>query len=742
MRKPLLIICFPNRKRSIGLAITLAMLLVCAYVGFRGRAQAAELTVQANFAAQQSLSPLAPLALNFNRPLAATEGRLAVFIGVTDMTALFTVTPNELRYTPKAFPLPAGESPVIVYLVSPREVWKEIARFTLHVANDQSAAANAASQTEAASESPRKARKWGLDKATINRTLTVNVEAQPVAKHFPAATRPERPTYTDVTMQGTIRTEIARGPFSSHTNFDLVGASFPGQALRFGELGDDAPNIDLSSYLMQFQFRKAQVTMGHVSFGTNRFLMDSFSSRGMTVAVPINKRLDVAVAALNGTSIVGWNNFIGLDRRKHQVVSGTLGYEFLPERPGGLRIEANLLHGSLLPLSNFNQGNITDAEQSKGYGFRLQASDKSQRLRADAGFARSRFNNPRDPSLEIAQGVSIAPARANTSNAHYVEASYDLLRDLALTKTKKANLTLGYRHERVAPLFRSIAVTTQANRLQHQYELIGSIGDVTVSFTNFNFNDNLDNLTSILKSFTRRNNLLIGAPLASLWGDATKPKAWLPRVSYSYDRTHQFAPVLPTNADFKLPQLPNQISTNQTLSTEWQAGKWRVGYRYEDTLQDNHADRDFSTLRNGVHGFTLGLTPTKSLDVNVELSRENLQSRDANANKDKERNDLALRFASYITWRMTKDSVFTATLSDSLARSLGDLSLSSNGRNIGYDLQWSHGFGWGKSEPRKIQAQFYIRYSNQYSRSFDALFGINNRTRSRTLNTGLSFTFS
>ena len=397
----------------------------------------------------------------------------------------------------------------------------------------------------------------------------------------------------------------------------------------------------------------------------------------------------------------------------------------------------------MLPLSNFNQGNITDAEQSKGFGFRLLASDKSQRLHVDAGFARSRFNNPRDPSLE--QGTSIAAARANTSNAHYVEASYELLRNLSLTEKTKANLTLSYRHERVAPLFRSVVTTAQANKLQHQYELIGSIGEFTLSFTNFNFHDNLDNLASILKAFTRRNSLTLGAPLASFWGDATKPKPWLPRVSYSYDRTHQLAPVLPTNADFKLPQLPNQISTNQTFSTEWEAGKWRVGYRFNDTLQDNHADREgvptLATLRNGVHGFTLGLT-TKSLDLNVELSRENLQSRDTNANKDKERNDLALRFASYLTWRMTKDCVLTASLSDSLAHSLGDLSLLSNGRNIGFDLQWTRGFGWGKEEPRKVQGQFYIRLSNQYARSFDALFGIRNLTRSRTLNTGLSFTFN
>lgn len=731
MCRPIIRICFQSSKRSGGLTIALVTLLMCAYVGFRVRAQAPELTVQANFTAQQTLEPLAPIVLTLNRPLTTTEGRLAVFIGVTDMSALFTVTANELRYAPKAFPLPAGESPMIVYLVSSRETWQEIARFTLRVAAD--------STTEAANESPRKARKWGFDKAEVNRTVTVNIEAQPVAKHFPISTRPARSTYTDVTLQGSLRTELARGVFGMQSNFDIVGASFAGQALRFGELGNDAPQIDLSNYLMQFQLRKAQVSMGHVSFGSNRFLMDSFASRGVTVAVPINKRFDVAVAALNGTSIVGWNNFIGLDRRKHQVVSGTLGYEMLPERPGGLRIEVNVLHGSLLPISNFNQGNITDAEQSKGYGVRVKASNKSERLRADIGFARSRFNNPRDPSLE--QGINIAPARANTSNAHYVEASYDVLRDFALTKNRKANLTLGYRHERVAPLFRSVAVTTQANRLQHQYEVNGNLGDVTVSFTNFNFNDNLDNLASILKSFTRRSDLIVGVPLTTLWGDASKLKTWLPRVSYSYDRTHQFAPVLPTNADFRLPQLPNQISTNQTLSTEWQKDKWRVGYRYNDTLQDNHADNNIATLRNGVHSFTLGLTPTKALDVNVELSREKLQSRDTNANKDKERNDRTLRFTSLITWRMTKDSVFTLTLSDMLSRSLGDLSLTNNGRNIGYDAQWSHSFGWGKSEPHKVQGQFFMRYANQYSRAFDVLFGLNNRTRSRTMTAGLSFTF-
>jgi hypothetical protein len=60
---------------------------------------------------------------------------------------------------------------------------------------------------------------------------------------------------------------------------------------------------------MQFQIGRVKVALGHVSFGSNRFLIDSFSSRGITVGIPVNKRLDFSLTVLNGTSIVGWNNF-------------------------------------------------------------------------------------------------------------------------------------------------------------------------------------------------------------------------------------------------------------------------------------------------------------------------------------------------------------------------------------------------------------------------------------------------
>jgi hypothetical protein len=400
-----------------------------------------------------------------------------------------------------------------------------------------------------------------------------------------------------------------------------------------------------------------------------------------------------------------------------------------------------VLQGSLLPISNFNEGNITDAEQSKGFGLRVQASNKSERLRADAGFARSRFNNPNDPTLT--QGLTVAPARAATRNAHYVEVGYDVLRDRKVTESKKANLTVNVRHEQVAPLFRSVAADTQANKFQNQFEVIGSVGEFTLTASNFRFHDNLDNIPSVLKAFTRRQNLLFGAPLASLSRNPEKPSRWLPTLSYSFDRTHQFALALPSNAEFKPSQIPNQISTNHTFSSDWQTDHWRFGYRFNQSLQRNRADDVLipATLGNVVHGVSIGWKVTRSLDVSFEVSRENLQSLDGNANKDQERHDRTLRYGGTFAWRITQHSAFTFNLNDTLGRSLGDLSLSSNSRNLGYDAQWSHSFARESGRLSKVKAQFYIRYANQYARSLDVLFGLNNLTRSQVWNTGLNFTF-
>src|SRR6185436_5788405 len=118
--------------------------------------------------------------------------------------------------------------------------------------------------------------------------------------------------------------------------------------------------------------------------------------------------------------------------------SATWSFEFLPKRPNGLRLETSYMNGSLLPRTHFNQATVTDTERSRGWGLRLVASDPAQRLQLEGGFARSLFTNPADPLLN--QGFQVVPVRATTRNAHYLDVSYQLLRELTVSQTRKANL--------------------------------------------------------------------------------------------------------------------------------------------------------------------------------------------------------------------------------------------------------------------------------------------------------------
>ena len=98
--------------------LTIGLVWASIYLATDGAAQQQtaqpELVVQASFNAQIPVSPDAQIELRLNRPLANAEGRVAVLLGQTDLTALFIATENVLRYGPPALPLPptrAGRRP-------------------------------------------------------------------------------------------------------------------------------------------------------------------------------------------------------------------------------------------------------------------------------------------------------------------------------------------------------------------------------------------------------------------------------------------------------------------------------------------------------------------------------------------------------------------------------------------------------------------------------------------------------
>src|SRR5687767_8180529 len=84
------------------------------------------LTVTPNFMGRD-LTFGEPVELKLNRSLMARDGRLAIFLGDTDVTALFSATDNKLTYVPQAAFLPEGDHKLIVYSVADSGDWKSLA---------------------------------------------------------------------------------------------------------------------------------------------------------------------------------------------------------------------------------------------------------------------------------------------------------------------------------------------------------------------------------------------------------------------------------------------------------------------------------------------------------------------------------------------------------------------------------------------------------------------------------------
>jgi hypothetical protein len=264
---------------------------------------------------------------------------------------------------------------------------------------------------------------------------------------------------------------------------------------------------------------------------------------------------------------------------------------------------------------------------------------------------------------------------------------------------------------------------------------MGNLGEMMASVSYLRFNDNLAGIQSVLKSLTRNTTIAVGAPLGPMLAGAAKSSTWLPRVSYNFAQVHQFAAGVPVNGGFGIDpsNVPDQLSTNQSFVADWQVNKTRFGYRFNRSFQDNRqAGRQLNDLRNIVNGFTLGLNPHQSLDVNLELASESAN------NKEAARTDRMLRVTCNFNWRPTANSAVTANLSNTAAGSSGGVS---NSRNTEFDFQWSWRFGFERDRFRKLQSQFFIRYSDRFARSIDRMFLLNSATRLQTLNTGLNLTF-
>jgi len=148
------------------------------------------------------------------------------------------------------------------------------------------------------------------------------------------------------------------------------------------------------------------------------------------------------------------------------------------------------MDGSILSQSSVNQGAITDAEASNGMSVRVLASGLKQRFKLDAGWAQSTFDNALDPGLN--QGFNVVDVAEATNEARYLDATLNVLKNVGLGGRRTASLTVGLKHERVDPLYRTVATGVRADNLQNQLDLRALIAGLTFQAMFLDAEDNLD----------------------------------------------------------------------------------------------------------------------------------------------------------------------------------------------------------------------------------------------------------
>jgi hypothetical protein len=647
------------------------------------------------------------LRLRVNRAPAAGEGRLAIVVGDTDVTDLVAAYEGVLEYRPAPVPLRAGEYDVAVYLVPPQGEWREIARLPIRVRTAS-----------------------GLER----RSFTPKLDVQGL-KLLDESVHPEQDPGADSPDAASLNLQLGGDAERSGWRFkgasQMLGVTEAQNALRFAQEGVDAPRFDLSDYSLRYEHvedTNKYFALGHVSYNQHRHLIPAFSSRGTMLGARLGNAGSMSFAALNGTSVAGWNNFFGLANNKHRVMATRLGFELRPKRPGALRVDADYLDGSLQPENNFNGANIGDAQTNRGWGLRLAGSTPAGRLRFEAGYARSAFENPSDPSLS--QGLDLVPVAREERGAQYLDVDWTLLQGKAFGNQRQANLSLALRHERIDPQYASVAATLQADQLRNSVQLGGSSGPLQFQASYSQLEDNLDGIRTILTTRTRRTDAMFSLPLAELFRPG-KTASWLPSASYTFNRVHQFGAGVPPDSGFNASHVPDQLSDQHLLSLDWRGQRWSLGYRVNASDQDNRQpgreQSDFQSMR---HALTTSFNPHPRLDLNLELSRDR--------NYAAEQGTVTRTRNAGAGFRLSVTGSLVLSATAGLTRSEDD-PRTSESENSFLDASLTYRFEWSRANDRGLAGQLFLRYADRAQQAHDELFGFDTDSRTRTVVGGVNF---
>jgi hypothetical protein len=686
-------------------AVATGVLLVASTQVATARSQAAIEATWPDRPPDGWLSSRDVIRISLDRPLAPSEGRLAIVIGDADWTGLCDIARDGLVCRPSVVSLPQGERELSLHLVAREGVWREIARWPLKVRLP-----------------------GGFERATATPAVEVQFKGQPRQRRTPALPPTDRDTYRDTSLSASFGTTLLKNGWTTRGSVALLGASYAPERLRFGQLQQEAPAVDLATYLVSAESAHGRVTAGHVQFNPHRHLVADFGARGVSALLRPARALDIELGATSATSLVGWSTPLGFTSSDHRVFGLTVGVEAVPRRPGALRIAGSVVDGQRRPQAGVTQGLVSDAQRSRGAGLRVLSSAGAERFSLDAGIARTRFESPDDAGL--AQGLALTRIDPTTRSARFVDASFAVVHNARIGQTQSASVVVGGHHEQVDPLYRSVAAASvQSDQQRNAVDMTVSLGPASARVSHERSRDNLADIGSILTTRNHKWEATAMVPLGGLGRPTSSP--WLPLLGYQWLRLHQAGDGLPVNAGFdSLSQVPDQLNTIHAIGVDWQRVTWRAGYRHNRSFQDNRqVGRAAADFLNATNVISFGLMPSTAMDIGLEVGFDGAE------NRETAREDLTRRLAVTATLRPTRLSTLTALVTRTR---VFDRAATSRSTNTDLSVQFGQSVPFVRRRPDGASAQAFIRFARQTLSAFDRVFAQSNSSQAWVLNTGLT----
>ncbi len=562
-----------------------------------------EIVVEKPAFAGGSLKRTDAIEVRLSRALVSADGTVAICIGPLDMSQRTrAVNPTTFRAEPNGAELPPGQHDVVVHLIRGND-WIDLAKFTVTIEAD--AAAGGTGETGKGLESRFTIGTKGQIHERVSGTTKVGNRAQ----------------FQDMTTTGALSWEGKPIGWDAKTSANLTGVSHRTEAPRFGAVGVDANKLDLNDYKAEFTRGDAKFALGHLSYGNHPLLLNNHDSRGVSLGYAITPWLDVSASAIRATSVVGFDDFFGLDTISHRIYGASVGVELVPSKKGLLRTELLFMDARALPQSNVNQGQIPDAEESRGLGLRVIAADPDGRWKGDVLWARSRYLNPIHP--ELAQGSTLVPVKAETRDAYQADASYLLVKDAKWIGDKyPVNLRAIAHYEYAEPLFKSLGASFLSDQQLMRYSGELRVGDIALTVIGGEKNDNVKTIPTILKTGTYEQSALLTVPLPNVFGTSEKPANLWPAVQLESKRVRQYTLRVPNGTNARSSFWPDQLNFTHKAGLNWNFEPYTISYNFEIGDQDNRQpERELADFLVHTHGLTIAWKVSDKLNLNLGYNR-------------------------------------------------------------------------------------------------------------------------